>query len=159
MSFAILAPLTIALGLFIALPIYAHLVRREPKEQLYFGAMMLLRRLEKTKKRRSRLHDLLLLLLRIVALIAFILSLSQMELQWPNVDTTTEVSKRVVIIIDNSMSMNHIFSDDETALTEAKSRAIENLQTFPTGVEVAIIEGGFPAQTISTGEVTGCNSV
>ena len=115
MSFAILAPLTIALGLFIALPIYAHLVRREPKEQLYFGAMMLLRRLEKTKKRRSRIHDLLLLLLRIVALIAFILSLSQMELQWPNVDTTTEVSKRVVIIIDNSMSMNHIFSDDETS--------------------------------------------
>ena len=106
MSFAILAPLTIALGLFIALPIYAHLVRREPKEQLYFGAMML-RRL-KTKKRRSRLHDFILLLLRIIALIAFILSLSQMELQWPNVDTTTEMSKKSVIIV-TIMSMNIYF--------------------------------------------------
>ena len=101
MNFAILAPLTLVLGLFIALPIYAHLVRREPKEKLHFGAMMLLRRLEKTKKRRSRLHDLILLLLRTLAIIAFIFSLSQMELQWPNVDITTDVSKRVVIIIDN----------------------------------------------------------
>ena len=54
MNFAILAPLTLVLGVFIGLPIYAHLIRREPKEKLYFGAMMLLRRLEQTKKRRPR---------------------------------------------------------------------------------------------------------
>ena len=158
MSFLILAPIVLSLSVFLALPIFAHLIRKMPQDRHYFGAMMLLRRLQKTQKRRRKIHDLLLLLLRILAMLAFILSFTQMIIQWPNVDQSTEVSSKVVLIVDNSMSMNHQL-EDSTALDEAKQRAIEKIQSFPDEVQVAVIQGGFPAEVLSTGFIKDKSSL
>ena len=47
MSVSLLAPLALGLGLLVAGPLLAHIARRRPVRRVPFGAMMLLKRLEK----------------------------------------------------------------------------------------------------------------
>ena len=63
-----LAPVGAALLGLALLPLLAHLIRRPPKDKRTFGAQMLLRKVLKHNKKRNRIHDWLLLLIRILLL-------------------------------------------------------------------------------------------
>ena len=90
----------------IALPILFHLIRRTPQGQQQFSSLMFLRPSPPTLTRRSRLENLLLLLLRAaaIALIAF-------AFMRPFFRSTVEQSftqvanRRVAILVDTSASM------------------------------------------------------
>ena len=81
-SVSLLAPLALGLGLLVAGPLLAHIARRRrcagrPR------AMMLLKRLEKRLRRRRRIQDPWLLLLRILAVLLAVLAATRPELRWP----------------------------------------------------------------------------
>src|SRR6476646_2018866 len=72
MSF--LAPLYLALGAFVAVPLIIHLLRRRVGVRVDFPAARYLARAEKEHSRTLRMRNLLLMLLRVLALVAVALA-------------------------------------------------------------------------------------
>ena len=85
MNVALLAPLALGLLALVAGPVLAHLARRQPTRRIEFGAMMLLQRVQKRLRRRRRLQDPWLLLLRVLAVLLAVLAATRPELRWPGV--------------------------------------------------------------------------
>ena len=105
LSASLLAPAALGLLALGLLPFIAHLIRRPPRQRVPFGPMMLLLRLTERVRRRRRIDDLLLLLLRILLLLLLLFAVTQPRLQWPAADLSQEQAKRVVFVLDNSLSM------------------------------------------------------
>jgi hypothetical protein len=107
MSF--LTPLYIAGMLAVSLPIVLHLIRRTPKGRLPFSSLMFLTPSPPRLTRRSRLDQLLLLLLRGLALT--LLALAFARPFW-RASTESQVDtapgRRVAVLLDTSASMRRI---------------------------------------------------
>jgi hypothetical protein len=123
----------------IALPIIAHLLSRRRFDVVAWGAMQFLNPSRKTR-RRLKLEELLLLLLRIGLITLIVLSAARpwMPGGWL-MGYRSAGSRTVVLVIDGSNSMSR--SDGVSSVHQtAIRRAIEFLQTLGTGDTVALID-------------------
>lgn len=144
-------PLAMWLGGLVLLPIMAHLIQRAPRNSIPFGAMMLLSRLKKVKRRHRRLSDWLLLLLRILAMAALVFAATRPELRWLEMTSSDKAPQRFVFVIDNSLSMNHRMLDPlnpslKTAFEHARSKASDLIQAAPDGSSFLIVSAGGTAE-------------
>ncbi len=148
MSLGMAAPLALLLGAGLALPVLAHMARQIPRDRQAFGAMLLLQRVVKRLKRRRRVKDLPLLLLRLAALVALVLAATGLELTYPGGVPDYGGSGRVVLVVDRSMSMSAVAAtgiDLEeglkggTLLHEAVQRAVGTLRGLPDTVQVGLV--------------------
>ncbi|MGB7160925.1 MAG: BatA domain-containing protein [Tepidisphaeraceae bacterium] len=103
---SLLAPLYIAGLLAIAAPIVFHLIRRTPTRRQTFSSLMFLDPSPPRITRRSRLNNILLLLLRAaaLALLAFAFARPFMR-QEAAADVSQTQGKRVALLVDTSASM------------------------------------------------------
>ena len=132
MSF--LNPLILIAALGIALPILAHLLNRQQVKRTDWAAMQFLNRNLRVRSRQIRLRDILLLLLRCLALLLVIMAFSRpfwsgTSGNWFN----GEARAGVVIAIDSSFSMGH---------TEGKT----------TRFDRALEQAGIIAESIQSGD-------
>lgn len=103
---AFLAPLFLAGLAAVALPVLLHLRRNRPKETVAFSSLMFLEASPPVTKRRSRLQDILLLILRCLALALLILAFARPYLPEdgkPSIASDGSVMN--LILIDTSASM------------------------------------------------------
>lgn len=143
-----------ALGLLVLAlgPLLAHLARQTPVERQAFGAMMLLRRLVKEQRRRRRLRDIILLLLRMLLVALAVLVVARPELGLTELSTRYGGSGRVVLVLDNSLSMSaatglgailDLSSSDvpsgATLFSKAREEALSFLRSLPDGTRVGIV--------------------
>ena len=123
----------------IALPVIAHLLSRRRFDVVAWGAMQFLNPSRKTR-RRLKLEELLLLLLRIGLIILLVLSTTRPWIPggWL-MGYRSSGSRTVVLVIDGSNSMSRtdgVSSVHQTAIR----RAAEFLQTLSSGDTVALID-------------------
>ncbi|MDX1951134.1 MAG: BatA domain-containing protein [Verrucomicrobiota bacterium] len=132
MSF--LTPLFLIGAISIAAPLLFHLIRRHTREKFSFSTLMFLRESIPRVSKRSRLEDLILLLLRCAVLLLLALCFARpylaKHLPQPAVSTG---SKRVVLLLDVSASMQR--RDIWPAAQERARNVISNLSE---GDELAI---------------------
>lgn len=138
MSF--LVPLYLAGALAIAIPIYLHLRRKPPKDEVPFSSLMFL---EPTKhqpiKRRSQFENVPLLLLRCLALLLLAAMFARPFL--PGGDVEGEEGKmRTVLLLDTSASMQRA-GVWEDALAEA-DKVISKME--PDGALAVLAVGDGP---------------
>lgn len=102
---AFLAPLFLAGLAAVVLPILLHLRKNRPKETVAFSSLMFLESSPPVTKRRSRLQDVVLLILRCLALALLILAFARPF--FPAADKPVAVGGSVMnfILIDTSASM------------------------------------------------------
>jgi hypothetical protein len=101
-----LAPLYIAGFLAIGLPILFHLMRRSPRGKQIFSSLMFLQQSPPRLTKRSRLDNILLLILRATAFILLAFAFARPFLQFgSNLDTYQSTGNRVALLIDTSASM------------------------------------------------------
>lgn len=148
MSLVFLAPAVLGLAALLAGPILAHLSKRQPREREAFGAVMLLERLQRRLHRRRRLQDRLLLLLRLLAIAAVILAAARPQAQWLGGPPTFGGTGNVVVILDDSLSMDQR-ALGEPAFALARKAAVEQLRALPAGVRVAVIRAGGTASVVT----------
>jgi len=149
-SFAFLSAAALAMAVLALGPILAHLARQTPVERQPFGAMMLLLRLTRRLRRRRRLRDLLLLLLRVALVLAVVLLAGRPELRLPDEEPEVGGSGRVVVVLDNSMSMSQragSASGSGSLLARARERAAELVRSLP--------EGSFAGAVVTAGPAGG----
>lgn len=138
MSFSLLAPLSLVLGALLVLPVLAHLARQTPRDRQPFGAMLLLQRVVKRLRRRRRVKDPWLLLLRLAALLALVLAATGPRLSYPGGASEYGASGRVVLVVDRSLSMS-LADGGATLLQQARERAVSVVRGLPQGVAVGLV--------------------
>ncbi len=126
-----LNPLLLLAGLGVALPILAHLLNRHRVQHTPWAAMQFLNKNVRVRSRQLRLKDILLLVLRCLAVLLLGLALAK-----PFVKEAEGVAARlgerragVIIALDASYSMQH--SDGSTTRFE---RALEQIRAIAEGI-------------------------
>ena len=138
MSFSLLAPAALLLAGLIALPIAAHLARQTPRDRLPFGAMLLLERVVKRLRRRRRVKDPWLLLLRALAVLCLVAAVAGPRFSYPGAVPEYGASGHVVLVLDRSMSMS-LLDGGTTLLQQAREEAAEVIETLPPGVMLGAV--------------------
>ena len=115
-----------ALG--IAVPIIIHLLYRKHRRQTDWAAMELLRRALVTRSGQVKIEDLLILLLRCLALALLALALLRVTLDSNSVLADEKIG--MVVAIDASYSMNHgEFSRFDSAIDKARTSERNTVQS------------------------------
>lgn len=126
-----LNPLLLLAGLGVALPILAHLLNRHRVQHTPWAAMQFLNRNVRIRSRQMRLKDILLLLLRCLAVLLLGLALAKPVIKEAEgvAESLGERRAGVIIALDTSYSMQH--SDGSTTRFE---RAIEQIRAIAQGI-------------------------
>jgi len=114
-----LAPLYLALGAFVAVPLIIHLMRRRVGARVDFPAARYLARAEKEHSRTLRMRNLLLMLLRVLALVAIAAAAARPVASWVGAG---HAPTAIAIVVDNSLSSS-VVVDGRPLLDQFKSMA------------------------------------
>jgi hypothetical protein len=105
---AFLAPLFLVAMAGLAIPVLLHLTQREKKQIVHFPSLMFVRRIPYQSVRRRKIHNWLLLALRVAALALIILAFARPLISGAAVPAAPGAGAReVVILLDNSYSMGY----------------------------------------------------
>lgn len=88
----------------VLVPVLIHLVRRARAPRVEFPSLMFVRQVPQRTIRRRRLHNLLLLLLRCLALAALVLAFVRPYVSW-GADESRARGRTVILLLDRSFSM------------------------------------------------------
>jgi hypothetical protein len=129
-----LAPLYLAGALAIGLPILFHLIRRTPHGRQDFSSLMFLSASPPRLTRRSRLNNILLLILRATALILLAIAFARPFFHnASDLDVSKSSGRRVAILVDTSASMRR-----GDLWTQANAKVDEVLKEASPADEVAL---------------------
>ncbi|MCB0678281.1 MAG: BatA and WFA domain-containing protein, partial [Saprospiraceae bacterium] len=135
-----LFPVFLAALAAIAIPIIIHLFYFRRFKKVYFTNVRFLREVKEETSARSRLRNLLVLLMRCLAIALLVLAFAQ-----PFIPQDAEVrtgKKAVGVFIDNSFSMSAA-SEDVPLLELAKRRAREIVGAYPADDRFQILTNDF----------------
>jgi len=130
MSF--LAPLFLAGLAAIALPILLHLRKQRPKQNMQFSSLMFLEESTPVTKTRTKLQDIILLILRCLAIALLALAFSRPFFKENATNPFSQDTTLHYLLIDNSASMRG------KPLEQAIAKAEELIKQFPDGDHIAL---------------------
>ncbi len=121
-----------------SIPILIHLLNLRKLQKVEFSTLAFLKELQKTKVRKIRLKQWILLLLRVLIILFLVMSFARPALQSVSIGLGSTTKTSAVIIIDNSFSMS-VVNEGGSYLNQAKAAAKNILNEFTEGDEVTII--------------------
>ena len=123
-----LNPLLLAAAALVSIPLLIHLLRRQKLPVIPWAAMEFLRQSQSKLRRRVRIEELILLLLRMLIIAAVVLALARPVLRSISLPVISQNSRvYAVIILDNSYSMGQKDTHGITAWQRAKQSVHELL--------------------------------
>jgi len=131
MSF--LAPLFLIGGLAIGLPILFHLIRQTTRDRTVFSSLFLLEPTPPRLTRRSRLSNILLLVLRCTVLVLLAFAFARPFLSTPVTEPPATGPGRVLILLDTSASMRRA-----GVWEQARKDALEQVRRASAADQLAI---------------------
>lgn len=146
MSFLIAAAL--ALGVFVAAPVAAHLLRRGRAEEQEFPPAHLVPVAYRSARKKSRLEDRWLLLVRalLVFALAIVGAVPFVRCSRLALDRDAGASVALALVIDDSLSMRTRVADADTRWAVALKGARDLLKSTREGDAVGIVLAGDPAR-------------
>src|SRR5215212_7323193 len=146
MSF--IAPLFFVALAALAIPVLIHLIQREKKQIQRFPSLMFVQRVPYKSVQRRRIHNWLLLLVRLSALALIIFAFARPFLQRQPDITPGVGAREVVVLLDTSYSIG--YADRWERARAAAYDAITNLGPadrasvvlFASGVDIALKSTG-----------------
>ena len=125
----------------LAIPIILHLFYFRRFKKVYFTNVRFLKEVKEETSARSKLRNLLVLLMRLLAIALLVLAFAQPFI--PAKDTEVKAgNKAVSLFIDNSFSMEAL-SQDVPLLDKAKQRAREAVQAYAPDDQFQILTNDF----------------
>ncbi|MFT5124042.1 MAG: hypothetical protein ACI9TH_001989 [Kiritimatiellia bacterium] len=118
-------------------PFIIHLLNRRRFRTVEWAAMDFLRTAVRRNKRVLELRDLLLMILRTLAVALFVLAMAQPFMSSGSKSAYTGQPVHAVIVVDNSLSMAYK-PLDKTLLDLAKTRAASFVKELPEGSRISI---------------------
>ncbi len=130
----------LAAAALIAIPIIIHLFYFRRFKKVYFSHVRFLQEVKEVTNSRQRLRNLLVLIMRCLALLFLVLAFAQPFL--PRSKTAVQGQRAVSIYIDNSFSMAAL-SEDVPLIELAKQRAREIVQAYSASDQFQILTADF----------------
>jgi von Willebrand factor type A domain/Aerotolerance regulator N-terminal/Putative glutamine amidotransferase len=118
----------------LAAPILVHLVRRTRARRVQFPALVFVRQVPQRTIRRRTLQNLLLLLLRCLAILLIVIAFTRPFFNSGSAARDNSAAGATVVLIDNSLSMRR-----EDLFAEAQQRAEAALDDTRTDEQVALL--------------------
>lgn len=128
----------------VAIPIIVHLVRRTRAKKIEFPSLMFVRQVPQRTIRRKRLINLLLLLLRCLALLCLTLAFARPYFSGSGAAEANGRTKATVILLDTSFSMRYGKRFDD-----AKAKARNAVNEASGSDQVALITFGQSYEVLS----------
>ncbi|HEU5075779.1 MAG TPA: VWA domain-containing protein, partial [Polyangiaceae bacterium] len=146
MSFLVAAAL--ALGVFVVAPVAAHLLRRGRAEEQEFPPAHLVPVAYRSARKKSRLEDRLLLLMRalLVFALAIVGAVPFVRCSRLALDRDAGASVALALVIDDSLSMRTRIADADTRWDVALKGARDLLKSTREGDAVGIVLAGEPSR-------------
>src|SRR5688572_30301304 len=129
MSF--IAPLFFVALAALAIPVLIHLIQREKKQILLFPSLMFVQRVPYKSIQRRRIHNWLLLLVRLTALALVILAFARPFFTRQNAPIPGTGAREVVVLLDQSYSIG--YGDHWARARAAANDAINGLAASDRG--------------------------
>jgi len=128
MSF--LTPLFLLGAAALAAPILVHLVRRTRARKVQFPALVFVRQIPQRTIRRRTIHNLLLLIIRCLAILLIVIAFARPFFSGRSAAKTTGAAGATVILIDDSLSMRReqMFADAQAKAGKVIDDAAANEQ-------------------------------
>lgn len=140
----------LALG---AIPILIYLINRQRYQRVPWAAMEFLLRAMKKHRRRLRIENLLLLLIRTAAVIIFVLAMARPTLESGALPSLGSTGRSELLLIDRSYSMA-LADAGRSNLQVATDSARERVKALAKGDRVGLVfGGGFPETMTPAPEV------
>ncbi len=140
MSFA--APIFLLTAVAAAIPVLLHMINRQRAKNLPFSTLRFLQLSLQKTRRRKRVHDILLMVLRAAVLLLIAVGLAK-----PAVSSLSSLwggaNSAAAIILDNSASMGTI-DQDRPRFDTASAAALQILDELKDGDETALLITGGP---------------
>lgn len=122
-----------------AIPILIHLLNLRRLKKVDFSSNYFLREIQKTKIRKVKIKQWLLLIIRFLIILLIVLAFSRPTLKNNVISGISSKAKQdAVIIIDNSFSMMHS-ANDGTLLNNAKLLALNITEQFSSSDGLALL--------------------
>ena len=126
----------------ISVPIIIHLFNFRRYKKVYFTNVKFLKELKQESKSKSRLKELLILLLRCLTILCLVLAFSQPIILNKKAPQVNPGAKAVSIYIDNSFSMQNV-NKQGSLLEVCKTKAKELIKAFGNTGKFQIITNDF----------------
>ncbi len=126
-----------------AIPVLLHLLNLRKLKTIEFSTLRFLKELQKTKIRRLKLRQIILLILRTLIVIFAVLAFSRPAVKSSLPGLGTHAKTSVIILLDNSFSMD---ASDEggNRFKQAKNSALSILSALKDGDEAVILPMSLP---------------
>lgn len=130
----------VLLGLIAAvIPILIHLFNLRKLKKVEFSTLLFLKELQKSKIRKIKVKQWLLLALRVLIIIFLVAAFARPTVKHFSLGSASSTAKTTaVIILDNSYSMS-VIDEKGSYLNQAKKTAKELIENMQSGDEAAVI--------------------
>ncbi len=123
--------------LAVPLPVLLHLFFKRRKSKVDFSTLQFFHHREKYLAHRRRLRELLLLLIRTLALFCLVMALARVLFQ--STPYAFSAKTNVAIVLDDTLSMDRKIGSGSTAFELAKQKADEILDTLSEGDAASLV--------------------
>ena len=141
MTFAV--PLFLTAVLAAGIPVVLHMINRQKAKDLPFSTLRFLRISVEKTRRRKRIHDVLLMLVRMAVLMLIAIGLAKPTLTSLRSLLGGGATSAVAIVLDNSASMGTI-DQGRTRFETALGAAMQIMDELKDGDQVALFLSGGP---------------
>ena len=122
-----------------SIPVIIHLLNLKKLQKIEFSTLTFLKELQKSKLRRIKIRQWLLLALRVLIILLLVMAFSRPTLKGVAIGGTTSAAKTsVVFIIDNTISMSAV-DEKGSLLNQVKTAALKLANLLQQGDDAAII--------------------
>ncbi len=137
-------PLFLLAALAAAIPVILHMINRQRAKEMPFSTLRFLRICVQKTRRRRRIHDVLLMLVRAAALVLIALGLANVRLTSLSSLLSGKGASAVAIVLDNSASMG-VMDRGRPRFETARMAVEQILKQLQGGDQVALfLTGGRP---------------
>lgn len=122
-----------------SIPILIHLLNIKKLQRVEFSTLSFLKELQKSKIRKIKIKQWLLLLIRTLIIIALVFAFARPTLEGRNfLGTSSTAKSSIVFLIDNSFSMDYV-DEDGSSFNKAKQAAKNIISNSEDGDEFIFI--------------------
>ncbi len=122
-----------------AIPILLHFFNLRKLQTIDFSTLTFLKELQKTRIRKLKITQLILLLLRVLIVVCAVLAFARPTIPTSFPGLGTKAKSSVVIVLDNSFSME-LADERGVRLKQAKEAALSVVRSLGDGDEVALVQ-------------------
>ncbi len=138
----------------VSIPLLIYLLYRQRYRRVEWAAMEFLLRALKKNRRRLRVENLLILILRMLIILLLVLAFARPLLRAANIGNVDTASRHVGLMLDQSFSMSYRPGTDNSAMEKAKSAATRLLQSMKEVDQVVLSTAGERSERLITRPTT-----